>query len=398
MISPHLYNMLAYRAFLGRADKWEVEEQDYDQLRGAFGRMPIVIHLGDFLQLKPTATNVSLIEDFERLAESGVELAPEFQAVMKLFCRTPLCYELQASNRFKEPRLRNLMSFMREPDKTLPAEIKKSWDSICLQPNDIRLSQERFQNGHMIGCYWDTVSRWFMMRATRDAKALRVPLFLVQSADASTPPMPAADAAKLMCTAAPKNTGGMHGMLPVHQGMRIRFLEALDLEHGLVKDAEGDIVDIVINPLEQARVDEALQCCAERIYLHHLPLGFWVKMEKYAESPFTNFLKQCDDTLGLEQTKSLVFVEPRTSEPFVFRQYKVTRTGFPLSHGRVVTTTACQGRTMTQGVILDCGRHESGRGKKDDEDWWIRTPAEESFVIQRQRLRKLYAIFSRLNV
>ena len=85
MISPNLYNMLAYRAFLGRADRWQVDEQDYDQLKGAFGRMPIVIHLGDFLQLKPTATNVSLIDDFRRLADAGVELAPEFQSVMKLF-------------------------------------------------------------------------------------------------------------------------------------------------------------------------------------------------------------------------------------------------------------------------------------------------------------------------
>ena len=67
MISPYLYNMLAYRSFLGRANQWEVSEQDYDQLKGAFGRMPIVIHLGDFLQLKSTGSNVSLIADFNEL-------------------------------------------------------------------------------------------------------------------------------------------------------------------------------------------------------------------------------------------------------------------------------------------------------------------------------------------
>ena len=73
MISPHLYNMLLYRSFLGRAERYEVEEKDYDQLRGAFGRMPIVIHLGDFLQLKPTA-GVSLIADFDDLAARHVEM------------------------------------------------------------------------------------------------------------------------------------------------------------------------------------------------------------------------------------------------------------------------------------------------------------------------------------
>ena len=26
---------------------------------------------------------------------------------------------------------------------------------------------------------------------------------------------------------------------------------------------------------------------------------------------------------------------------------------------------------MRDGVILDCGRHESGPGKKDSDDWWL---------------------------
>jgi hypothetical protein len=149
MISPQLYNMLLFRSFLGRAEQWGVEEQQYDEMSGAFGRMPIVIHLGDFLQLKPTGSGTSLIADFEELAERGFNLAVEFQSVMKLFCRTPLCFELQATNRFKEPRLRALMEFMRAPAKRLPPAIKADWDSICLKADDPRLRAERFQNGHM---------------------------------------------------------------------------------------------------------------------------------------------------------------------------------------------------------------------------------------------------------
>ena len=70
-----------------------------------------------------------------------------------------------------------------------------------------------------------------------------------------------------------------------------------------------------------------------------------------------------------------MFIETRTSEPFEFREskinYKVTRTGFAFSHGRVITTTACQGRTMREGVVLDCGRRMSGRGRKEDDDYWL---------------------------
>ena len=63
MVAPPLYNMLLYRSFHGRREHWQVTEAEYDKVSGAFGRMPLVIHLGDFLQLKPTGSSVSLITD-----------------------------------------------------------------------------------------------------------------------------------------------------------------------------------------------------------------------------------------------------------------------------------------------------------------------------------------------
>ena len=70
MISPALYNMLLYRSFHGRSRAWEVSESMYDKPSGAFGRMPIVIHLGDFLQLKPT-NGLSLLENLRKLEAEG---------------------------------------------------------------------------------------------------------------------------------------------------------------------------------------------------------------------------------------------------------------------------------------------------------------------------------------
>ena len=37
----------------------------------------------------------------------------------------------------------------------------------------------------------------------------------------------------------------------------------------------------------------------------------------------------------------------------------------------MITATACQGRTMRAGVVIDCGRHESGSTRKEDGDWWL---------------------------
>ena len=201
MIGPDLYNLLLFRSFHGRRTKWNVKESEYDKSQGAFGRMPIVIYLGDFLQKKPIGgASISLIDDLKERERNGKlpdNYPPEYQMAKKLFCNTPLCFEFQASNRIKEPRLRALMNFIREPTKKIPADIVASWESIQLQPNDRRLREERFQIGHMIGIYWSTVARWMIMRAQRDAVALETPLFLVQAADVSKQSMLVKDAKNL---------------------------------------------------------------------------------------------------------------------------------------------------------------------------------------------------------
>ena len=108
------------------------------------------------------------------------------------------------------------MNFMRAPERRVPLAIAKTWRRIQLRPQDARLREERFQTGHMLAWFWDTVARWMRMRAKRDAAALQQPLFLVQAADTSSPPMPVDLAAKLMNKVNPGDTGGMHGMLPLH--------------------------------------------------------------------------------------------------------------------------------------------------------------------------------------
>ena len=128
---------------------------------------------------------------------------------------------------------------------------------------------------------------------------------------------------------------------------------------------------IVPNELDENMFDEAFERGEPVVYPRHLPKGIWVRMEKYTEAPFQDKLLNHDESLIVGETQGLVFVEVRTSDAFHFRNYTVTRTGFPLSHGRVVTCTACQGRTMRAGVILDCGRLESGPHPKDNDDWWL---------------------------
>ena len=163
MVSPNLYNMLLYRAFHARRAQSSLQEANYQKPSCAFGCVPIVIYLGDFLQLKPTGSGRSLLSDLRQMAaaDSRREGPPvEHQQAMRAFCDTPLCFELQATNRFKNPDLADLMNFMRKPKKgRVPKNIADTWNRIQMKPNDRRLGDERFQTGHMIAWFWDTVAR-----------------------------------------------------------------------------------------------------------------------------------------------------------------------------------------------------------------------------------------------
>ena len=278
MISPAYYNMLLYRSYHGRKARWEVtEERLYDKFEGAFGRMPIVIHLGDFMQLRPTA-NYSLLHDFPALSRTNehVDLPAEYQSAAKLFVATPLVYELQGTKRFKDERLRALMNFMRNPSAPMPARVASYWQEIQAAPDDARFREPRFQTDHMLAMYWETVGRWVTMRAARDAAALETPLFLAQAADLSNPPMTRESAEKLMNHYSPLDTGGMHGMLPTHVGMRVRLLDTVDKKRGLVKNAECVVVHIAHNPADNdlVRAAWADRTDAPQVYLQHVPLVF----------------------------------------------------------------------------------------------------------------------------
>ena len=70
MVAAACYNMLDVRSMHGRSKTHDVSEATYKQPGHHFGRVPIVIHLGDFLQLAPTA-NIGLVEDVNAKNDDG---------------------------------------------------------------------------------------------------------------------------------------------------------------------------------------------------------------------------------------------------------------------------------------------------------------------------------------
>eukprot|EP00959_Pyramimonas_sp_CCMP1952_P155534 3253795-Pyramimonas_sp.AAC.1 len=75
--------------------------------------------------------------------------------------------------------------------------------------------------------YWSTLSRWISRRSMIDSRAMGVPLVFLQSKDegvACSTPQETVDACKrLLNVPKPGDTGHMHGVLPAHVGMEVRF-------------------------------------------------------------------------------------------------------------------------------------------------------------------------------
>ena len=122
--------------------------------------------------------------------------------------------------------------------------------------------------------------------------------------------------------------------------------------------------------------------------VEEVPLGVWVLMDDYMQNPNTDLATQkildagggcVDNETGhrilreeeKDLARRLLFVERHTSFPFKVEHkkttYKLTRTQLPLTHGRVRTCQASQGRTFKSGVTIDMTKMQ----RTDPESWWL---------------------------
>ena len=182
----------------------------------------------------------------------------------------------------------------------------------------------------------------------------------------------------------------MHGIFSFHVGMRVRLKRNISLRSGLVQEAEGTVVDVVLSDDTSAEVRSAwaAQAGFEEIVADEVPSGIWLLMDEFLQNPNLELSTKLlldpggghlDNDSGLrvltpeEQdcARRLFFLERCTSFPFTVEvlknKYKITRTQLPLTHGRVRTCQASQGRTFEGGVIVDMTRMK----KTDEESWWL---------------------------
>ena len=161
MVSAAAYNMLDFRSMCGRSRDFDVSEATYKKPHHQFGRIPIVIHLGDFLQLSPTAS-IGLIQDVNAKNEDGSYKYTEpptleIQNAIRVFRNVPHVFELRGTKRFKvgDPLI-ELLGCMRA-GRRIPQKVWKAFEKTFAADNDgtldARHETPKFQHGFWMSMY-----------------------------------------------------------------------------------------------------------------------------------------------------------------------------------------------------------------------------------------------------
>ena len=174
-----------------RSKTHSVNENMYTRPHQHFGRCRIVIHLGDFLQLSPTA-QISLVADPNKKDKEGkYTLAEpptlEIQHAIRLFNKMPDVFELRGTKRFVvgDPII-EFLDCMRT-GRAFPDHVWTAFQNTFANDQhgqlDERHALEKFRTGYGMAMYWEPLSRWIPRRARRDACQVGVPLVFLLAAD-----------------------------------------------------------------------------------------------------------------------------------------------------------------------------------------------------------------------
>ena len=190
MISALLFNKLDYRAMLGRRESHHLSPDEYHRTGNAFGRIPITLYLGDFLQLRPTG-QLSLVADMDEKDKGGNlvynDVPPEVTHAQAVFDRVHDVFELRGTMRFVPgDSLVELLQCMRAGSPS-PEEVWTAFTARCVSGKLLSLDQqffdENFRSGFCMSSHWNSLTRMMNRRAILDAACSQVPLVMLQCAD-----------------------------------------------------------------------------------------------------------------------------------------------------------------------------------------------------------------------
>ena len=254
MAAPEVYHALGFRSALARRVEHDLDVDKY--MQQWFGKMPIGIQLGDFMQLRP-ATKRSLCEWIdetfteEELNAAGESTASELGRYLFKDSFTHVV-QFHGTGRFSTCNdgkdLVELLACMRAGRKmpdALWAKLKAQ--EIDLDGDDARLHDAKFDFAHEGAFVWEIVARLQQLRAMRDAAKAGKRLYYVQAVDQyvdNSRTMMRSDTLEALQVVNLTNTGLLMGMVPLFQGMQVRVSANVAKNVLLTRELLGVVVGI----------------------------------------------------------------------------------------------------------------------------------------------------------
>ena len=383
MIHPQMLAGMSYRLCKVRQKlhKWQSDPERYREPDHMFGRMPLVIMLGDFMQLAPIDRVYRRVSLIMPPKESWPE---EFINGQRIFAESIThAVFLRETHRFKTwnsrlqayeecPILPKLLEFMRNPEgREVPAEVAsafKQWEvkRLC----DPRRSRREMLEGYEMAIGWHAVARMMQYRALREASAKKRILVYVQAIDTcSTQRLDASQYRKALQVVSMTDTGKLMGMCPLFVGMKVRLNAKLSAKHGLVHDAPGEVVGFQFDSREDLSWQQPGHGASKvgHVVLRYLPKAVFVKF------------KDVDVDSGFGH--GVVAVEPcsshwqfQTHEQLTGRRMPtklgMNRRQIPLAPEKVRTVQTAQGLSM-DACTMYLNKPATMAGDAGEDDYWI---------------------------
>ena len=367
MNPPDVYHAAGFRFALLRQERMMLDMSRY--LQEWFGRVPIGVQLGDFLQLRPTAQR-SLCEwhDAQRATDTAAAASSSDEepvADEEAAQRTSNAAELgrnlfknslqrvvhfTGSGRFSDcpsgQQLVQISMCMRE-GKRMPDDLWAALQARAYSKEQLRAeeSRQRLLDAHWGGLAWEQVARLQHVRIGLEAKALNKIVYLVQAIDRATG---SNELTREQCISALQivnmtKTHYLMGICPLYEGMAARISCILDAPL-LNRELPVIVRSIKLHPNEPA-IEDGCGC----VVLRYQPVAVLVEIDdpNYKNiqlpgemAPRGHVLLRsvaCDKAWSLQ-------VAPKQHVPVIRKQ-------LPLAPRCVLTHYGLQGITARAGLV-----------------------------------------------
>ncbi|CAK9025958.1 Uncharacterized protein SCF082_LOCUS17293, partial [Durusdinium trenchii] len=334
MSAADVYHALGLRFSVKRCEDWALDLSRY--LQEWFGKMPIGLQLGDFLQLRPAAQ--------ANAAELGRLLFKNSMGIVVHFTGTGR-FSSCASGQALVAILQHMRQGAAMTDALWAQLQSRVYEVQQLQDLQTAPSRRAFLRAYWGALAWEQVARLQQLRAVLEAEDAGERLYFVQAIDKPTGDATLSSAqvsAALQCLNMTK-TGYLIGMCPLFLGMEVRISCILP-EPLQTRELPCIVRRIELHPKEPPTPPGA--AC---VVLQYQPLGVLVEV---ADSDYGQFQVPGDDV-----PKGHFYVRPvfNKQSAWVFevapqQKLRLVRKQVPLAPQRVLTHFGLQGITARSGL------------------------------------------------